>query len=40
MQRVLRPGGRLVLVDHVARSAVLIRAVQRVLESVSISLAG
>ncbi|MBI1827271.1 MAG: class I SAM-dependent methyltransferase [Planctomycetes bacterium] len=32
MKRVLRPGGRLVLLDHVASDMILIRAVQHLLE--------
>ncbi len=40
MHRVLRPGGRLVLVDHVAGSARPLRMLQRLLETVSIPLGG
>lgn len=40
MIRVLRPEGRLILVDHVASSSWLIRGVQRVLELVTVPLAG
>jgi len=40
MHRVLRPGGRLVLVDHVAGSARPLRVLQRLLETVSIPLGG
>jgi ubiquinone/menaquinone biosynthesis C-methylase UbiE len=40
MARVLRPGGRLLLVDHVAASARALRAVQWLYERVSIPLAG
>ena len=32
MARVLRPGGRLVLLDHVASPSPVVRAVQRLLE--------
>ncbi|MCI0460922.1 MAG: class I SAM-dependent methyltransferase [Gemmataceae bacterium] len=32
MQRVLRPGGRLVLLDHVVSNVALVRAIQRMLE--------
>ena len=38
MRRVLRPGGRLLLADHVASSAPWARAVQRLLELVTVSL--
>jgi ubiquinone/menaquinone biosynthesis C-methylase UbiE len=38
MRRVLRPGGRLLLVDHVAGSAWPARAVQRLLELVTVPL--
>jgi len=40
MARVLRPGGRLLLVDHVAASAPALRAVQWLYERVTIPLAG
>src|SRR6266511_753738 len=40
MWRVLRPGGRLLLADHVAGSAWPTRAVQRLLELVTIPLGG
>jgi ubiquinone/menaquinone biosynthesis C-methylase UbiE len=40
MARVLRPGGRLLLVDHVAASASALRAVQWLYERISIPLAG
>lgn len=40
MIRVLRPGGRLLLADHVASSSRLARAAQRLLELVTVPLAG
>ncbi|MGV9366132.1 class I SAM-dependent methyltransferase [Amycolatopsis sp. NPDC003731] len=40
MVRVLRPGGRLILVDHVTSSSRLVRAVQWLLELASVPLAG
>jgi ubiquinone/menaquinone biosynthesis C-methylase UbiE len=40
MWRVLRPGGRLLLADHVAGSAWPTRAVQRLLELVTVPLGG
>ncbi len=40
MHRVLRPGGRLILVDHVASSALPVRGVQRLLEFATIPLGG
>jgi len=39
MARVLRPGGRLLLVDHVAASASALRAVQWLYERITIPLA-
>lgn len=40
MTRVLRPGGRLILVDHVASSSRIARALQRGLEVVTVPLGG
>ncbi|MEV5715026.1 class I SAM-dependent methyltransferase [Amycolatopsis mediterranei] len=40
MVRVLRPGGRLILVDHVASSSRIVRGLQRLLELASVPLAG
>lgn len=40
MLRVLRSGGRLILVDHVAGSSWFVRGVQRLLELVTVPLAG
>ena len=40
MTRVLRPGGRLLLADHVAASASSLRAVQWLYERITIPLAG
>ena len=40
MARVLRPGGRLLLVDHVAASAAALRGVQWLYERITIPLAG
>ena len=40
MVRVLRPGGRLLLVDHIAASARTLRAAQWLYERISIPLAG
>jgi ubiquinone/menaquinone biosynthesis C-methylase UbiE len=39
MVRVLRPGGRLILVDHIESSSRLARGVQRLLELVTVPLA-
>lgn len=39
MARVLRPGGRLVLLDHVASPSPVVRAVQRLLEPLFLRLA-
>lgn len=39
MTRVLRPGGRLILVDHVASTSRIARGVQRALESVTVPMA-
>ena len=39
MTRVLRPGGRLILVDHVASSSRVVRGVQRALETVTVPMA-
>jgi len=39
MTRVLRPGGRLILVDHVASSSRVARGVQRALETVTVPMA-
>ena len=38
MKRVLRPGGRLVLLDHVLSDATLVRAVQRILQPLWVRL--
>jgi ubiquinone/menaquinone biosynthesis C-methylase UbiE len=38
MMRVLRPGGSLILVDHVESSSVIVRGVQRLLEVVTVPL--
>ncbi len=38
MHRVLRPGGRLLLLDHVVASNVVVRAVQRLLEPVTLRI--
>ena len=38
--RVLRPGGRLLLADHIASSYRLVRGVQRLAEVVSVPAAG
>ncbi|MEV8211246.1 class I SAM-dependent methyltransferase [Streptomyces sp. NPDC079189] len=40
MIRVLRPGGRLLLVDHIVSSAWPVRALQRLLELVTVPLGG
>ncbi|MUL85621.1 MULTISPECIES: class I SAM-dependent methyltransferase [unclassified Mycolicibacterium] len=40
MTRVLRPGGKLILVDHVKSSAAPVRVVQRMLELLTIHLGG
>jgi ubiquinone/menaquinone biosynthesis C-methylase UbiE len=40
MCRVLRPGGRLILVDHVASSSGVVRAMQWLVELASVPLAG
>ncbi|MDX8053695.1 class I SAM-dependent methyltransferase [Lentzea sp. BCCO 10_0798] len=40
MVRVLRPGGRLILVDHVASSSRLARGVQWLVERITIPMAG
>ncbi|MGH3366001.1 MAG: class I SAM-dependent methyltransferase [Nocardioidaceae bacterium] len=40
MHRVLRPGGRLLLADHVASRSRVARAVQRLLEVVTVPMAG
>lgn len=40
MVRVLRPGGRLILVDHVASSSRFARGVQWLLERITVPLAG
>jgi ubiquinone/menaquinone biosynthesis C-methylase UbiE len=40
MKRVLRPGGRLLLLDHVAGASWEVRAVQRLLEMVTVRVGG
>jgi ubiquinone/menaquinone biosynthesis C-methylase UbiE len=40
MRRVLRPGGRLLLVDHVASWSWPVRAIQRLIELITIPLGG
>ncbi len=40
MKRVLRPGGRLLLLDHVAGSPWHVRATQRLLETITIRIGG
>jgi ubiquinone/menaquinone biosynthesis C-methylase UbiE len=40
MKRVLRPGGRLLLLDHVPASSGLLRAIQWLLEQVTLRLEG
>lgn len=40
MTRVLRPGGRLILVDHVASTSRVARGVQRCLEIITVPLGG
>ncbi|MFF1614254.1 class I SAM-dependent methyltransferase [Amycolatopsis sp. NPDC058278] len=40
MVRVLRPGGRLILVDHVASSSRIVRGLQQLVELASVPLAG
>ncbi|MFA5708022.1 MAG: class I SAM-dependent methyltransferase [Mycolicibacterium sp.] len=40
MARVLRPGGKLILVDHIRSSAAPVRAVQRFLELFTVPLGG
>jgi ubiquinone/menaquinone biosynthesis C-methylase UbiE len=40
MVRVLRPGGRLILLDHVASTSRLVRVVQRLMETVTVPMAG
>lgn len=40
MTRVLRPGGTLILVDHVASSSRIVRAIQRTLEIFTVPIAG
>ncbi|WP_308122364.1 methyltransferase domain-containing protein [Streptomyces sp. TRM70350] len=40
MSRVLKPGGRLLLLDHIASSAWPVRAIQRIFEVVTVPLGG
>ena len=40
MTRVLRPGGRLILADHIRSNTTPVRAVQRLLELVTVPLGG
>jgi ubiquinone/menaquinone biosynthesis C-methylase UbiE len=40
MTRVLRPGGRLILVDHIESTSRVVRAVQRFLEIFTVPLGG
>ncbi|MFG2290201.1 class I SAM-dependent methyltransferase [Streptomyces sp. NPDC048595] len=40
MIRVLKPGGRLLLLDHIAGSSWPLRALQRLLELVTVPLGG
>ncbi len=40
MRRVLRPGGRLLLADHVVSTSYAVRALQRAMELVSVPLGG
>jgi ubiquinone/menaquinone biosynthesis C-methylase UbiE len=40
MVRVLRPGRRLILVDHIASSSRITRGIQRLLELITVPLAG
>ena len=40
MKRVLRPGGQLLLADHVRGSAWIVRAIQRLFEVITVPLGG